>query len=45
MDQIVAACAHDPEIDELIRKEYPFKQSLDEVSSDVIAWRDAMKDL
>ncbi len=42
MDQIVGACEGDEEIGALICEAFPFSQSLDEVSSSVITWRDAM---
>jgi len=41
MDEI-CALSSDHEINTLITASYPFQGSLDEVSSEVIAWRDAM---
>jgi hypothetical protein len=42
MDGICRLCERDPAMAELICAEYPFVQSLDEVSHSVVAWRDAM---
>jgi hypothetical protein len=42
MDEICRLSEHDPEIAALICEQYPFAKALDEVSCDVIAWRDAM---
>ena len=41
MDEI-CELASDAEINQLICETYPFNGSLDEVSCQVIAWRDAM---
>jgi len=38
----ICALASDSEINELVCESYPFGQSLEEVSCEVIAWRDAM---
>jgi hypothetical protein len=42
MDGICRLCEQDPAMAELICAEYPFARSLDEVSCEVVAWRDAM---
>lgn len=43
MDEICALAQKDKAVDALICEGYPFKRSLDEVSCEVIAWRDAME--
>ena len=42
MDEICALGTHDVLIDDLVSEAFPFNVSLDEVSNDVRAWRDAM---
>lgn len=38
----ICELASDSEINMLLTEEYPFRGSLDEVSCEVIVWRDAM---
>jgi hypothetical protein len=44
MDQICELAQKDKDVNALICEGYPFEGSLDEISCDVIVWRDTMKD-
>lgn len=42
MDEICALAQSDADVNDLLTAQYPFGGSLDEVSCEVVAWRDAM---